>query len=92
MQTTVLQRHSGDSSRRGFTLIEVLIVLVIISILMALLFPAFQRAQESGRQASCQSNLKQIYLAVMQYKNDEREFSATLAVLLPPTTAKTPKR
>jgi prepilin-type N-terminal cleavage/methylation domain-containing protein len=86
MQTTVHKHHYDGSSRRGFTLIEVLIVLVIISILMALLFPAFQRAQENGRQASCQSNLKQIYLAVTQYKNDEREYPATLAVLLPPTT------
>jgi type II secretory pathway pseudopilin PulG len=66
-------------------------VLVIISILMALLFPAFQRAQENGRQASCQSNLKQIYLAVTQYKNDEREYPATLAVLLPPTTGENSK-
>jgi prepilin-type N-terminal cleavage/methylation domain-containing protein len=82
MQTTVHKRHSGDSSRRGFTLIEVLIVLVIISILMALLFPAFQRARESGRQANCASNLQQIYMAVSQYKTDEREFPGSLAVLL----------
>jgi prepilin-type N-terminal cleavage/methylation domain-containing protein len=77
----------GNASRSGFTLIEVLIVIVIISILAALLFPAFQRARENGRQATCQSNLKQIYLATMQYKNDEREFPASLAVLLPSDTS-----
>ncbi|HEX8234939.1 MAG TPA: type II secretion system protein [Abditibacteriaceae bacterium] len=82
MKTKVLKRHSDVSSRRGFTLIEVLIVLVIISILMALLFPAFQTAQERGRQANCASNLQQIYMAVNQYKNDEREFPASLAVLM----------
>jgi prepilin-type N-terminal cleavage/methylation domain-containing protein/prepilin-type processing-associated H-X9-DG protein len=57
----------------GFTLIEVLIVIAIISILAAILFPVFARARENARRASCQSNLKQIALGVIQYTQDYDE-------------------
>ena len=56
--------------RRGFTLIELLVVIAIIAILAAILFPVFAKAREKARQASCQSNLKQIALALLQYNND----------------------
>ena len=60
-------------SRRGFTLIELLVVIAIIAILAAILFPVFARAREKARQASCQSNLKQLMLAVIMYKQDYDE-------------------
>ena len=56
--------------RRGFTLIELLVVIAIIAILAAILFPVFARAREKARQASCQSNLKQIALGEMMYDQD----------------------
>jgi len=59
--------------RRGFTLIELLVVIAIIGILAAILFPVFARARENARRASCQSNLKQIGLGVMQYTQDHDE-------------------
>jgi prepilin-type N-terminal cleavage/methylation domain-containing protein/prepilin-type processing-associated H-X9-DG protein len=67
--------HRSAASRRGsaFTLIELLVVIAIIAILAAILFPAFARARENARRASCQSNLKQMSLGVLQYAQDYDE-------------------
>ncbi|BDI28258.1 hypothetical protein CCAX7_003090 [Capsulimonas corticalis] len=64
--------HS-QRERQGFTLIELLVVIVIIAILAAILFPVFAKAREKARQISCESNLKQIGLAEMQYNQDNDE-------------------
>ncbi|MDD2485589.1 MAG: prepilin-type N-terminal cleavage/methylation domain-containing protein [bacterium] len=55
---------------RGFTLIELLVVIAIISLLAAILFPVFGKAREKARQATCQSNLKQIGSGVQMYMQD----------------------
>lgn len=67
-------RETGVTrGRRGFTLIELLVVIAIIAILAAILFPVFARARENARRSSCQSNLKQVGLAAMQYSQDYDE-------------------
>lgn len=66
--------------QHGFTLIELLVVIAIIAILAAILFPVFARARENARRSSCQSNLKQIGLAVLQYGQDYDENQPMLHV------------
>jgi prepilin-type N-terminal cleavage/methylation domain-containing protein/prepilin-type processing-associated H-X9-DG protein len=61
------------SCRRAFTLIELLVVIAIIAILAAILFPVFAQAREKARQATCQSNLKQIGSAFAMYVQDYDE-------------------
>ena len=61
------------TAKRGFTLIELLVVIAIIAILASILFPVFGRARENARRSSCQSNLKQIGLGILQYTQDYDE-------------------
>ncbi|RYG62462.1 DUF1559 domain-containing protein [bacterium] len=61
------------AAQRGFTLIELLVVIAIIAILAAILFPVFGRARENARRSSCQSNMKQIGIANLQYAQDYDE-------------------
>ncbi len=75
MKSASLRAHFPRSVSRqnGFTLIELLVVIAIIAILAAILFPVFGRARENARRSSCQSNLKQIGLGVLQYVQDNDE-------------------
>ena len=63
----------NTKTKNAFTLIELLVVIAIIAILAAILFPVFARARENARRASCQSNLKQMGLGIIQYVQDYDE-------------------
>lgn len=72
-ESTHKRRRSACAMRRGFTLVELLVVIAIIGVLVALLLPAVQAAREAARRAQCQSAIKNIALAVLNYESAQNQ-------------------
>jgi prepilin-type N-terminal cleavage/methylation domain-containing protein len=88
-------RHTKGAKQRppgGFTLIEMLVVIAIISVLAAILLPALHQVRKRAKVAGCMSNFRQIGLALTQYVNNEPKnfFPPWITLLLRTPTAEHP--
>ncbi|MEO0797019.1 MAG: type II secretion system protein [Verrucomicrobiota bacterium] len=72
----------NTKSKKGFTLVEIMIVVVIIGLLAAMAIPAFQKVREQSREKAITNNLRQIASAGQQYILEEGSEDATYARLL----------
>ncbi len=66
-------RRKHDDSR-GFTLVELLVVIGIVAVLLAILLPTLSRVRQAGNAVTCAANLRQIGQAVLLYVQDNRGF------------------
>ncbi|MGB8952433.1 MAG: prepilin-type N-terminal cleavage/methylation domain-containing protein [Candidatus Aminicenantales bacterium] len=77
-----MKNQISDSNARGFTLIEVIVVLTIIGILIGLALPQYQNAARRARESVLKENLFQLRKLIDQYFTDKGKYPASLQSLV----------
>ncbi len=65
-----MQHHNSRARKGGFTLVEIIVVLVIVALISSIVFSAFKSVREGNKKTSCQGNMVQIYQALRLYGQD----------------------
>jgi len=67
-------RRGKTRDRGGFTLIELLVTMAVISVLISILLPVIGRARDQAKLALCKGRLRNVFLGVLMYANDNRSY------------------
>ena len=89
MISRLAHRTPEGPCRRGFTVLELLVVAGVVGLLVALILPAVQASREAARATSCRNNLKQLALALQNFAAREGSYPAALPLL--PHEGRTPE-
>lgn len=76
--------HKGWSARRGFTLVELLVVIGIIALLISVLLPALNKARAAAQTVACLSNVRQMVIAATLFSHDHQGYMQTCTSDGPP--------
>jgi len=82
---SISRLRKSARTTKGFTLVELLVVIGIIALLISILLPALKKAREQARMVACQSNLRQIAQGFLLYANASRGVLPPLSEKQPPS-------
>ena len=75
----MIEKRAGNTSRFGFTVVELLVVVGIVGLLIGMTIPAVQSVRAAARRTSCANNLRQIAIGLSSYESARQSFPAGIS-------------